>query len=221
MEKKQFKAESKRLLDLMINSIYTNKEIFLRELISNSSDAIDKLHYRSLTDSKIEIKQSDLAIKIEIDKQNTTILFITKEGMSLNADKSDIPSQGRISAGVKGINLTDTDNVVFVSQITKEDTVIVVSDNAYAKRVNVNEIDVLARYRKGVKIFDLKGANSSGTKVIAAGLYKQTTELITLNSSDDFACVSASSIDEDTRASKGRSLSVGSTKLTNAFIRTL
>ena len=73
MEKKQFKAESKRLLDLMINSIYTNKEIFLRELISNSSDAIDKLHYRSLTDSTIDVKQSDLAINIEIDKDNQIV----------------------------------------------------------------------------------------------------------------------------------------------------
>ena len=64
METKEFKAESKRLLDLMINSIYTHKEIFLRELISNASDAIDKLYFKSLTDDKVGIKKDDFAINI-------------------------------------------------------------------------------------------------------------------------------------------------------------
>ena len=75
METKQFKAESKRLLDLMINSIYTNKEIFLRELISNASDAIDKLAYRSLTDKNLNVDTSELGIKIEIDKENRKIII--------------------------------------------------------------------------------------------------------------------------------------------------
>ena len=64
MGKKQFKAESKRLLDLMINSIYTNKEIFLREIISNASDAIDKLCYLSLTDDKVGLSRSDYHIAV-------------------------------------------------------------------------------------------------------------------------------------------------------------
>lgn len=75
MQKKEFKAESKRLLDLMINSIYTNKEIFLRELISNGSDAIDKLYYRSLTDKNVKVDYLDLAIKIEIDKENRNLII--------------------------------------------------------------------------------------------------------------------------------------------------
>ena len=73
MEQKQFKAESKRLLDLMIHSIYTHKEIFLRELISNASDAIDKLYFRSLTDDSVNMTKSDFAIEIIPDKENRTL----------------------------------------------------------------------------------------------------------------------------------------------------
>ena len=88
MSNKQFKAESKRLLDLMINSIYTNKEIFLRELISNASDAIDKLYYRSLTDKKIKINKEDLKIKIELDKEKR-LLTITDNGCGMTEDELD------------------------------------------------------------------------------------------------------------------------------------
>ena len=68
MAKKQFKAESKRLLDLMINSIYTHKEIFLRELVSNASDALDKLAYRALTDDKVGVDRSELKITLTPDQ---------------------------------------------------------------------------------------------------------------------------------------------------------
>ena len=70
MEKMQFKAESARLLDLMINSIYTHKEIFLREIISNASDAMDKLAYTALTDDKVGLSRDQMAITITRDKEN-------------------------------------------------------------------------------------------------------------------------------------------------------
>jgi molecular chaperone HtpG len=76
MAKKKFKAESKRLLDLMINSIYTHKEIFLRELISNASDAIDKLYYKALTDDSISFTKDDYYIRIVPDKETRTLRVI-------------------------------------------------------------------------------------------------------------------------------------------------
>ena len=85
MAKKQFKSESKRLLDLMINSIYTHKEIFLREIISNASDAIDKLCFISLTDDKVGLDRSDFRITINADKDNR-ILTITDNGIGMDKD---------------------------------------------------------------------------------------------------------------------------------------
>ena len=84
--KKQFKAESKRLLDLMINSIYTHKEIFLRELISNASDAIDKLYYKSLSENLSDIDQNAFKIHLEIDKENRT-LSISDNGLGMNKEE--------------------------------------------------------------------------------------------------------------------------------------
>ena len=86
MEKKAFKAESQRLLDLTIHSIYTHKEIFLREIISNASDAIDKLCYLSLTDENVGLKREDFAITLSIDKENRT-LTVSDNGIGMDADE--------------------------------------------------------------------------------------------------------------------------------------
>lgn len=83
---RKFKTESKKLLDLMINSIYTNKEIFLRELISNASDAVDKLNFKSLTDSNVSVNQDDLAIRITADKDART-LTISDNGIGMTAEE--------------------------------------------------------------------------------------------------------------------------------------
>ena len=87
MAKKQFKAESKRLLDLMINSIYTHKEIFLREIISNASDACDKLCYQALTDESVGLNRKDFKIELKVDKENR---LITVSDNGIGMDKEDL-----------------------------------------------------------------------------------------------------------------------------------
>ena len=145
MAKKQFKAESKKLLDLMINSIYTNKEIFLRELISNASDAIDKLYYRSLTDKDIKVKQEELAIKISVDKDKRTLTItdngcgMTKEELEDNLGticKSGSELFKEENKKKKDINIIGQFGVGFYSSFMVSDEVIVESksidsDEAY------------------------------------------------------------------------------------------
>ena len=88
MKKKQFKTESKKILDLMINSVYTNRDIFLRELISNASDAIDKLYYKSLTDRKVKLDKDDFCIRIDVGKENR-VLTITDNGIGMTEQELD------------------------------------------------------------------------------------------------------------------------------------
>ena len=88
MKKKQFKTESKKILDLMINSVYTNRDIFLRELVSNASDAIDKLYYKSLTDDKVEIDKDEFCIKIDVDKLDR-VITITDNGIGMTEQELD------------------------------------------------------------------------------------------------------------------------------------
>ena len=82
---RKFKTESKKLLDLMINSIYTNREIFLRELISNASDAVDKLYFRSLTDPSVAVGRDDLAITVGYDSEARTVT-VSDNGAGMSAD---------------------------------------------------------------------------------------------------------------------------------------
>lgn len=133
---KQFKAESKRLLDLMINSIYTNKEIFLRELLSNASDAIDKLYYQSLTDKSIKVNKKDLCIKIEIDKENR-LLKIIDTGIGMNKEELEnnlgmIAKSGSLqfkeeNEKKKDVNIIGQFGVGFYSLFMVSDDVTVIS----------------------------------------------------------------------------------------------
>ena len=145
MEKHEFKSESRRLLDLMINSIYTNKDIFLRELISNASDALDKLYYRSLTDKKVKIDKEDLEIYLEFDKEDRTITLtdngcgMTKEELENNlgtiAKSGSLSFKENMSSEEK-VNIIGQFGVGFYSAFMVSDKITVTSksvdsDDAY------------------------------------------------------------------------------------------
>ena len=110
MAKKQFKAESKRLLDLMVNSIYTHKEIFLRELISNASDAEDKLAYKSLTDDSVTVTRADLKITIVPDKE-TRLLTVSDNGVGMSREdlESNLGTIARSGSGQFKASLAEDD----------------------------------------------------------------------------------------------------------------
>ena len=168
----------------------------------------------------VKLKDDDELLSVEYDKPDMSIIFVSKSGMGLNAEKSDIPEQGRVSGGVKGMMLADGDEVVFAGQVTAGQNIILVSDTGYAKQVNTAELEIIARYRKGVKIFELKGSASSGTAVVCAGTFEEDDEVVVLSDDENYAAISVISIEEDTRTSKGKPLSVEKDfKVTSACIR--
>ncbi|MFL0269717.1 molecular chaperone HtpG [Candidatus Clostridium radicumherbarum] len=145
METKQFKAESQRLLDLMINSIYTNKEIFLRELVSNASDAIDKIYYKALTDDSMTFDKENYLIKVAVDKENR-ILKISDTGIGMTKEELDenlgvIAKSGSLQFKKEneikdGYDIIGQFGVGFYSAFMVADTVTVISralesDKAY------------------------------------------------------------------------------------------
>ena len=115
MSKRQFKAESKKLLDLMINSIYTNKEIFLRELISNASDALDKLYYESLTNKKLKVDKKKLFVKLKIDKEKR-LLTIEDNGIGM--------TESELSENLGTI--AKSGSLAFKEGLTKEDKINII-----------------------------------------------------------------------------------------------
>ena len=137
MKKKQFKTESKKILDLMINSVYTNRDIFLRELISNASDAIDKLYYLSLTDRKVKLDKDDFCIRIVPDKENRTISIIDN-GIGMTQEELDE------NLGV----IAKSGSSLFKEKISKEDDINIIGQfgvGFYSAFMVAKEIRVLSK----------------------------------------------------------------------------
>ena len=142
-----------------------------------------------------------LYVQPDADEEGVTVFFVTQDGMCLNAKKDDIPVQGRVSGGVKGINLREGDRVVFASQIDGEGEIVIATSESRFKRVIAAQIDPLPRYRKGVQIASLKGA-----KVIFANYVTVPYMLAVVTQDDTMTELSTEEIPIDATNTRGRTL---------------
>ena len=170
MKKKQFKAESKKLLDLMINSIYTNKEIFLRELISNASDAIDKLYYESLTNKSIKVKKKDLEIRLISNKDNRTLTIIDN-GIGMNEEELEnnlgtIAKSGSLLFKEK---MSDAKNMAIIGQF---------GVGFYSSFMVSDEVEVISKAYDSDKAYKWTSRGADGYSIEECDYDKTGTKII-------------------------------------------
>ncbi len=170
MEKKQFQAESKRLLDLMINSIYTHKEIFLREILSNGSDAIDKLAYQALTDEKVGMSRSDFAIRIQADKQ-ARMLTVSDNGIGMDQTEME-ENLGTICR---------SGSLKFKQEMEKKDDVDIIGQfgvGFYSAFMVADEVTVISKKYGSDTAFMWKSSGADGYTIEPAERESAGTDVI-------------------------------------------
>ena len=150
----------------------------------------------------MKLKEGDELIGVEQDMPETTIGYVTESGLVLNALKDDIPVQGRVAGGVKGINLGKDDKIMFASQIDEEGEYLIVTDAGFYKRVIAGEIEPMARYRKGIKIVEL----GKDSKVIYADMVKDPYNLAVTDNFGVTFTVDTESVGIENRTTKGKTL---------------
>ena len=180
MKKKEFKAESKRLLDLMVNSIYTNKDIFLRELLSNSSDAIDKLYYKSLTDDNVDISKDEFKIEVSYDKDEKT-LTISDNGIGMDKDELD-SNLGTIC---------ESGSMLFKKENEKRDDIDIIGQfgvGFYSAFMVAKKIDVLSRKygEKDAYLWSSEGASGYTIEKDERDTWGTTITLYLKDDSEEF-----------------------------------
>ena len=170
MKKKQFKAESKKLLDLMINSIYTNKEIFLRELISNASDAIDKLYYESLTNKEVNIKKKDLEIRLIPNKEDRTLTIIDNGiGMSEKELENNLGTIAKSGSELFKEKMSDDKNMAIIGQF---------GVGFYSSFMVSDEVEVISRAYNSDKAYKWTSNGADGYSIEETDYDKCGTKVI-------------------------------------------
>ncbi len=148
------------------------------------------------------LKDNDEIISVQIFDKAKSVLFITKMGIGLNAENSDIPLQGKAASGVKGINLNDGDSVAFCSQVNGNNNIVLVTDKAYAKKICVADLGLLSRNRKGIKVINFDGNN--GSNIALAKKEKNTFEVYVTDKKDKVYSINTDKINLESRITKGK-----------------
>lgn len=163
----------------------------------------------------VKIKEGDEVIAVEHERPDCTLMFITKQGMCLNADMSDIPLQGRVAGGVKGIQLSDGDCCKFVGQIGGDGEVVLLTSASYAKRVLVSQIDVMSRYRKGVKIIDF---GKVGGEIVFASYVTTPYKVVFVMDDGFLTAFSTDNFSVELRTHSGRAMLKGRVSVASGLI---
>ena len=166
-----------------------------------------------------KLNTGDEIIGIEEEIPGSSLMFVTRQGMCLNSDMSDIPLQGRIAAGVKGIQLSDDDVCIMIKQISMEGEIVLLTNKGYGKRVIAGDIDVLGRYRKGVKIIDFgKTKAGNGDKLVFASYVREPFSVVMEAEDGYLLCYSTEDIDIENRMHSGRQMFKGKMEIINGYV---
>ena len=164
-----------------------------------SEYAVKKNKFNAIT-----LKEGDTLINAELSEKEASVLYITRSGMSLNMDISDISVTGRVTAGVKGISLEEEDSVVFARQITEEGEIVVWSEKGYAKRSLAVDYELQMRARKGLKTFDFRKNGSNGTRIAGAVYVKEPVDVLAVHATGEVEVFNSENIFIEARLSAGK-----------------
>ena len=164
-----------------------------------SEYAVKKNKFNAIT-----LKEGDTLINAELSEKEASVLYITRSGMSLNMDISDISVTGRVTAGVKGISLEEEDRVVFARQITEEGEIVVWSEKGYAKRSLAVDYELQMRARKGLKTFDFRKNGSNGTRIAGAVYVKEPVDVLAVHATGEVEVFNSENIFIEARLSAGK-----------------
>lgn len=188
------------------NLLFYTKDGMIK-LSTFEDSVVNKVYYQA-----IKLKEGDELINVEVQNEITSVLMVTQNAMALHFKLDDVPVQGRVSGGVKGINLDAGDKVIFAGQTDKTGAITVITDKGFGKKVPIGEYEQMARYRKGLRVIPL---GDNGKKLIFAS-FKKEPKSVAINRGTEIELLKEKNISYDSRTSKGKQIVKG--KIESAYI---